>query len=70
MAERLGQVGSPLRSLTMPELKMRREKDGIPAESVGTALEGDFGAANGHDGEESVAGDEVPGSERVLPWGA
>ena len=46
------------------------EKDGIPAKSVGTAFEGDFGAASGHDGEESVTGGEVPGGERVLPWGA
>jgi len=46
------------------------EKDGIPAESVGTAFESDFGAASGHDGEESVTGGEVPGGERVLPWGA
>ena len=46
------------------------EKDGIPAESVGTAFESDFGAASGHDGEESVPGGEVPGGERVLPWGA
>jgi hypothetical protein len=46
------------------------ENDRIPAESVETAFEGDFGAASGHDGEESVTGSEVPGSERVLPWSA
>ena len=46
------------------------KKNGIPAESVGTAFEGNFGAASGHDGEESITGGEVPGSERVLPWGA
>ena len=43
------------------------KKDGIPAESVGTAFEGDFGAASGHDGEETVTRGEVPGGERVLP---
>ena len=46
------------------------KKDGIPAKSVGTAFDGNFGAASGHDGEESVTGGEVPGGERVLPWGA
>lgn len=46
------------------------KKDGIPAKSVGTAFESDFGAASGHDGEESVTRGEVPGSEIVLPWGA
>ncbi len=43
--------------------------DGLPLDSVGTAFEGEFWAASGHNGEESVAGGEVPGSERVLPWG-
>jgi hypothetical protein len=31
MAERLGQVGSPLRSLTMPELRMRRKSRKVSA---------------------------------------
>ena len=39
------------------------KEDGLPIESVGTAFEGEFGAASGHDGEESVAGGEMPWGE-------
>lgn len=44
------------------------KEDGLPIESVGTAFEGEFGAASGHNGEESVARGEMPRGERVLPW--
>ena len=37
--------------------------DGLPIESVGAAFEGEFGAASGHNGEESVAGGEMPWGE-------
>ena len=45
------------------------KEDGLPIESVGTAFEGEFGAASGHDRKESVARGEMPGSERILPCG-
>ena len=38
------------------------KQDGLPLDSIGTALEGEFGAASGHDSEEAV-----PRSE--MPWG-
>ena len=43
--------------------------DGLPLDSVGTAFEGEFGAASGHNGEESVAGGEMPWGERIFPCG-
>ena len=43
------------------------KQDGLPIESVGAAFEGKFGAASGHNGEESVAGGEMPWGERILP---
>ena len=43
--------------------------DGLPIESVGAAFEGEFGAASGHNGEESIAGGEMPRGERILPCG-
>lgn len=39
------------------------KEDGLPIESVGTAFEGEFGATSGHDGEEAVAGGEMPWGE-------
>ena len=39
------------------------KEDGLPIESVGTAFEGEFGAARGHNGEEAVAGGEMPWGE-------
>ena len=41
--------------------------DGLPLDSVRTALEGEFGAASGHDSEESVAGGEMPRGEGSFP---
>ena len=41
--------------------------DGLPLDSVRTALEGEFGAASGHDSEESVAGGEMPWGEGSFP---
>jgi hypothetical protein len=43
--------------------------DGLPLDSVGTAFEGEFGATGGHNGEESVAGGEMPWGKRILPCG-
>jgi hypothetical protein len=43
--------------------------DGLPLDSVGTAFEGEFWAASGHDSEKSVAGGEMPRGERILPCG-
>lgn len=43
--------------------------DGLPLDSVGTAFECEFGATGGHNGEESVAGGEMPWGERILPCG-
>ena len=43
--------------------------DGLPLDSVGTAFDCEFGAASGHNGEESVAGGEMPWGERILPCG-
>ena len=45
------------------------EYDGLPIESVGTVLESEFGAASGHNGEESVARGEMPWGERIFPCG-
>jgi hypothetical protein len=45
------------------------EYDGLPLNSVGTPLEGEFGAASGHNGEESVAGVKMPWGESSLPLG-
>ena len=39
------------------------KQDGLPFETVGAAFEGEFGAASGHDGEETVAGGEMPWGE-------
>ena len=41
--------------------------DGLPLDSVGTAFEGEFWAASGHNGEESVAGGEMPWGEGSFP---
>ena len=43
------------------------EHDGLPLESVGTAFEGEFGAASGHDREEAIAGGEMPRGEDSFP---
>ena len=43
--------------------------DGLPLDSVGTAFECEFGAASGHNGEESVARGEMPWGERICPCG-
>ena len=43
--------------------------DGLPLDSVGTAFDCEFGAASGHNGEESVAGVKMPWGERILPCG-
>ena len=37
--------------------------DGLPLDSVGTAFEGEFWAASGHNGEEAIAGGEMPWGE-------
>jgi len=39
------------------------KQDGLPFETVGAAFEGEFGAARGHNGEEAVAGGEMPRGE-------
>ena len=36
------------------------KQDGLPIESVGAAFEGEFWAASGHNGEEAIAGGEMP----------
>ena len=41
--------------------------DGLPLDSIGTALEGEFGAASGHDSEEAIAGGEMPRGEGSFP---
>ena len=41
--------------------------DGLPLDSVGTAFEGEFWSASGHNGEESVAGGEMPWGEGSFP---
>ena len=41
--------------------------DGLPLDSVGTAFEGEFWAASGHNGEESVAGVKMPWVEGSFP---
>ena len=41
--------------------------DGLPLDSVGTAFEGEFWAASGHNGEESVAGVKMPWGEGSFP---
>jgi hypothetical protein len=43
------------------------KQDGLPIESVGTAFEGEFWAASGHNGEESVAGVKMPWGEGSFP---
>jgi hypothetical protein len=43
------------------------KQDGLPIESVGTAFEGEFGSASGHNGEESVAGVKMPWGEGSFP---
>ena len=43
--------------------------DGLPLDSVGTAFEYEFGAVSGHNGEESVAGGEMPRGEGSFPMG-
>ena len=43
------------------------KQDGLPIESVGTAFESEFGAASGHDSEESIAGGEMPRGEGSFP---
>jgi hypothetical protein len=45
------------------------KQDGLPIESVGTAFEGEFGAASGHDSEEAIAGSEMPRGEGSFPLG-
>ena len=39
------------------------KQDGLPFETVGAAFEDEFGAARGHNGEEAVAGGEMPRGE-------
>jgi len=43
------------------------KQDGFPCESVGTAFEGEFGATSGHNGEEAVAGGEMPWGKGSFP---
>ena len=43
------------------------KQDGFPFESVRTAFESEFGAASGHNGEESVAGVKMPWGEGSFP---
>ena len=39
------------------------EEEGLPVGAVGAVFEDEFGAADSHDGEEAVAGGEMPGGE-------
>ena len=43
------------------------KQDGLPIESVGAAFEGEFWAASGHNGEESVARVKMPWGEGSFP---
>jgi hypothetical protein len=43
------------------------KQDGLPLDSIGTALEGEFGASSGHDSEEAIAGGEMPRGEGSFP---
>jgi len=43
------------------------EYDGLPTDSVGTAFEGEFGTASGHDSKKTIAGGEVPWGEGSFP---
>jgi len=43
------------------------EYDGLPMDSVGTAFEGEFGTASGHDSKKTIAGGEVPRGEGSFP---
>ena len=45
------------------------KQDGLPIESVGAAFDCEFGAASGHNGEESVAGVKMPRGEGSFPMG-
>jgi len=64
-----GLEGGDLGRETICRASFVGKQDGLPIESVGTAFEGEFGAASGHNGEESVAGGEMPWGERILPCG-
>ena len=41
--------------------------DGLPLDSVGTAFEGEFGAASGHDRKEAIPRCEMPRGEGSFP---
>ena len=43
------------------------KQDGLPIDSVGAAFEGEFWAASGHNGEESVARVKMPWGEGSFP---
>lgn len=43
------------------------EEEGLPVGAVGAVFENEFGAADGHDGKEAVAGGEMPRGENFLP---
>jgi hypothetical protein len=43
------------------------KEDGLPVESVGTAFEGEFGAASGHDRKEAIPRCEMPRGEGSFP---
>ena len=43
--------------------------DGFPGLTVRALFDGNFRAADRHDGKETVSGGEMPRSERIFPWG-
>jgi len=43
------------------------KQDGLPIESVGTAFEGEFWAASGHDRKEAIPRCEMPRGEGSFP---
>jgi len=43
------------------------KQDGLPLDSIRTALEGEFGASSGHDSEEAIAGVKMPWGESTFP---
>lgn len=64
-----GLEGSDLGRESIGRARFVGKQDGLPIESVGAAFEGEFWAASGHNGEEAVAGGEMPWGERILPCG-
>lgn len=59
--------GGDLRGCAVGRSCFVREKNGLPDFAVGTLLEGDFGSASGHDGEETVTRGEMPRGEGFWP---